>query len=106
MKLTQKQIEKMKNLGANRWTKYGKDRLYLGNVDVEALGFEVDYYNTGNIKNAKVDGEKISNSKMGKIFSTYVEAYIDLQTGEFEDIDAWNYDFMVERFENLIETLK
>lgn len=49
-------ITKLEKAGAKRWTKYGKDRLYLRGVGNDLLGI--------------------------KLFYNYSDAYIDLTTGE------------------------
>lgn len=76
MKIAEEVVEKMVEAGANRWTKYGHDRLYLTD---EQLGFKVRCYKTGSIAEAELNGEKISNSLAGDILSK--NPYIDVNTG-------------------------
>lgn len=78
-RITDKQIEALQNIGFRRWTKYGKDRLY---ANAEAIGLELDYYNTGNISNAIMNGEQISNCQARKILSKIDGGYIDVATGK------------------------
>jgi len=58
----------------NVWEKYNKKRLYLDFAKI--VNLEIDRYNTGNISNAYLDGEKISNSKAYKYLQG--KAYINL----------------------------
>lgn len=73
-KLTEKQIEILESKGFNRWTKYGKDRLYF---DLEKAGLmKVSRYKTGNISSAYYKGEKIANSQASRLLS--VKVWLDL----------------------------
>ena len=47
--MSEKDIAKLLEAGGKRWSKYGKDRIY---IDVETLGLEVSYYKTGNVSHA------------------------------------------------------
>ena len=76
----------IKNLldgGAVRWTKYGKDRIYLRNFLKENSGLEIERYNSGNISSAKLNGEKISNSMAGILLNCIDKAYYDIQKDTF-----------------------
>ena len=75
-------ITKLEKAGANRWTKYGKDRMYLRNVGKAVMALECTYYKTGNISSATLDGEEISNGAAGRVVATYNDAYIDMTTGK------------------------
>lgn len=76
--LTDEQIDALEGIGFNRWTKYGKDRLY---ITYKVLGLEFDFYKTGNISSAKLDGEKISNYQANKLRGQLGQSYIDIETG-------------------------
>lgn len=61
-----------------RWTKKasnGKvyDRIYFNATD---LGMEVSYYKTGNVSNATINGESISNCEARRVMGS--KAYFDL----------------------------
>ena len=61
-----------------RWTKKcynGKvlDRIYFNATD---LGMDIEYYRTGNISMAEIDGERISNCEARRILAS--KAYFDL----------------------------
>lgn len=81
--LTDSQITALEGIGFNRWTKYGKDRLY---ADYEVIGLRLDRYNTGNISSAYLDGEKISNHRGGLYAAAISHAYIDVETGALHGI--------------------
>ena len=73
-------IEKLVEMGASRWTNYGKDRLYLRKCGDEIVGLELDYYKSGRISSTYLNGEKVSNHEACKIGYAYSNAYIDLKT--------------------------
>ena len=61
-----------------RWTKKGTngkvyDRIYFNATD---LGMEVEYYRSGNISSAAIDGEHVSNCEARRIIGS--KAYFDL----------------------------
>lgn len=62
------------------WVGGKHKRLYL---NAKALGLKCDYYHTGNISRAWVNGEDISNCEARRILGA--GAYIDLVSGEFID---------------------
>lgn len=73
----EERIEELEGLGFKRWQKAGYDRMY---INATALGLEVDYYKTGNVASAYLDGEKISNRYGRELVSA--KTYIDLKTGK------------------------
>lgn len=87
-RLTEEQIKKLEGIGFNRWTKYGKDRLYASE---EAIGLSFEYYNTGNVSGALLEGERISNSKGVKIAASVCRSYIDAQTGKIFTEGKYGY---------------
>ena len=62
------------------WVGGKHKRLYLS---AKALGLKCDYYHSGNISRAWVNGEDISNCEARRILGA--GAYIDLVSGEFID---------------------
>lgn len=78
---TQAAVDDIISNGGNRWTKYGKDRLYLGNLAYSVGGLDVSRYKTGNISGASIDGETISNSGARRLLNVTSDMYINLQTG-------------------------
>lgn len=83
MKNQETLIKNLLDGGAVRWTKYGKDRIYLNNLLKEKSGLEIDRYNSGNISSAKLNGEKISNSMAGRIINCMEASYYDIQKDSF-----------------------
>lgn len=83
-----REIEKLEAAGAKRWSKYGKDRLY---IDAKVLGLELDHYKTGNISHAKWQGESISNADGRRLANSKV--YVDVADGSLHvDTDYWSTD--------------
>lgn len=78
----EKKIEKLIAMGASRWKKAGRDRLYLNKAFSSMLNLKISYYNTGNISSAYIGDEKISNSKAYKILAYAPKVYIDLKKDE------------------------
>ena len=76
--MTDKKLETLLAMGASRWSKYGRDRLYLRNCYQELLKMKISYYNSGNISSASIDGEGISNSEAYRIKDMAYDCYIDL----------------------------
>src|SRR5690606_8036459 len=70
--------------GGKVWEKGGHRRIYINNL-VELYGLELDYYNTGNICSAKLDGQKISNSWARELSYTlgWGKFWYDLNAGRF-----------------------
>lgn len=75
--MTEEMIQKAEKMGAKRWQKYGRDRLY---INASMLGYTYDCYNTGNIHHAYLDGDIISNCEMNRVLGA--RTYIDVKTGE------------------------
>lgn len=80
-KMTEKTTEqKLIELGCNVWEKYGKKRIYIGDNIESVFGLKINYYGTGNISSAYLNGEKISNSKARKLIDN---PFYDCVSGEF-----------------------
>lgn len=93
--LTSEKFESLTQYIGSRWRKKG-DRLYLEDAFMlSAVGLEYDCYKTGNICSATLNGEKISNSKAGKIISfiRFSKIYVDLESGEI--VNAGEYAEMI-----------
>lgn len=76
MKLTDNQIAALENKGFSRWTKAGMDRLYIRST---RCGLALDYYKTGNIHYAELNGEHISNSRAYAVKEA--KNWIDVEDG-------------------------
>lgn len=70
-------IEALEKKGFNRWTKGEMDRLYFNLEKAGAL--ELDYYKSGNLRSAYLDGERISNAEACRLLA--VKCFIDLKNG-------------------------
>lgn len=68
IKLTEASIQKVIAAGANHWVKGDFDRYY---IDVKDL-VDYDFYKTGNVKHAAINGEKISNTKGSQLLYTKI----------------------------------
>ena len=80
-------ITKLTKAGANRWTKYGKDRMYIKRIGGDLVGLGVVFGKKGRIKNYTMGGEDLSDGFASRVMRTYAYAYIDLKTGEVCDVD-------------------
>lgn len=103
--MSEKIINKLVELGGNRWEKYGKNRVYFnGNILAKFMGYNWANYNTGNICGADYEGERISNSEMHRILD-------DLNSKIYYDVDddAFHYytgiGIREETIENAIKKL-
>ena len=70
-------IAKLEAKGGKRWIKGNMDRMYF---NATALGLELEYYKTGNIRDASFRGTGLSNSMGGRYKAA--KTYIDLATGD------------------------
>lgn len=81
--MSAQQIEILKQIGSE-WQKGDKHRIYFNNLS-EIYGLNCEYYNSGNICGADLNGERISNGQakklIGKLLSCKV--WYDLVDGKF-----------------------
>lgn len=70
-------IAKLEAKGGKRWIKGNMDRMYFNST---VLGLELEYYKTGNIRDASFRGMGLSNSMGGRYKAA--KTYIDLATGD------------------------
>lgn len=70
-------IAKLEAKGGKRWIKGNMDRMYF---NATVLGLELEYYKTGNIRDASFRGTGLSNSMGGRYKAA--KTYIDLATGD------------------------
>ena len=70
-------IEALEKKGFSRWTKGNMDRLYFSLEKSGAL--ELDYYKSGNLRSADLEGERISNAEACRLLA--VKCFIDLKNG-------------------------
>ena len=59
------------------------------------MGLELDFYKSGNVCGAWLNGEKISNRESFRVGEAYSRAYIDLASGKvYECVGRYADDFM------------
>ena len=75
MEMTDERIKELEEKGFNRWQKGNMDRLY---INATQLGLCCEYYKTGNIKYAEMNGTEISNSEARRLKGS--KTYIDVKT--------------------------
>lgn len=103
---TDEQIAKLEELGGNRWTKNGMDRMYF---NVQDLGMVIDRYKSGNVHRAELDGEKISNAEANRLMAC--KFYIDLVSGEActecnARVDEENLAFLADSLDSILATVE
>lgn len=78
----------MKNIEMLKvWEKGNHKRAYLSEkVVATAISMTFRKYNTGNIAEASIDGEKISNSEARRIFNHFADSYYDMIN------NVWSFD--------------
>ena len=76
-------IEELEALGFKRWQKGNMDRLY---INASMLGLHYGRYNTGNIKWADFQGQRISNCEARRMLAA--KTYIDVKA---EKVYSDNY---------------
>lgn len=80
-------VDRLVELGGSVWIKDAMHRVYFNVRELlEFAGLELDYYKTGNIKSAKLDGSDISNGKAAKIRSELAMSkfWFDVKENKFK----------------------
>jgi hypothetical protein len=90
--------ETMVAIGGNRWTKAGKDRVYI-NDWAQYLPLEINRYNTGNICWAAWDGETIANRQAGLILGSIDKVWFDAADGKLHCRYGWSESRIADREE-------
>lgn len=62
-------VDDLAEIGARKWTAPNGTVRYYFNGLARLFGFELTYYNTGNLCTAKLDGETISNTQAKRYLS-------------------------------------
>ncbi len=77
-------IEQLVNAGGTEWEAHGRHRVYFDNLPT-LYGLELFRYGTGNISSARVDGDKISNTRARYIVSALgmMKFFYDLADNQF-----------------------
>ena len=71
-------IERLVAAGGKEWIGGTNHRVYFKPERI--LGLEIEKYKTGSLRNVTLNGERISNSKAGKIINS--KLYVNVATGE------------------------
>ena len=98
--MTEQKINEL-SVKYSRWTKEGwngkkYDRIYF---NAEDLGLEVRKYKTGNVAEAYVNGEKISNSEARRILNS--KAYYDIIEDKLH-MDSYMEDYFGEQIKAIV----
>lgn len=101
--ISQSNVDKLIDMGAQRWEKYGKDRLYIGQAGEKILNLDIERYKSGSISSATIDGQKISNSDAARYIMSFSEAYIDLNTGKLEGSKGRYSDEFIKKMDKYIK---
>ena len=73
-------IDQCIHMGAKRWSKGGRDRLYVDRMMFAVCDIDIHRYKTGNISSCTVDGESISNCDARRLLDMSI--YVDLADGK------------------------
>lgn len=79
MVVTEEMINILWSYGAERWSKYGKDRLYVGNSILHFIDFNYGVDEQGNKVNITINGKKISSNELKSIYKDLDNAYVNLE---------------------------
>lgn len=96
MALTDNQIAALEKKGFSRWQKGSMDRLYINST---RIGLTLEYYKTGNIRHAELNGEHISNSRAYSIKAA--KNYIDVADGSIHT----NYSEIRENIQAILDEI-
>jgi hypothetical protein len=92
-------LESLLAIGGKEWQSGDKHRVYFNDL-AKRYGLDLNFYGTGNISSASLDGEKISNSKAKKIDSylRFAKLWYDFSDNEFhhKDLEPKDFAFFVE----------
>lgn len=85
----EEKIEALEAKGFKRWTKYGKDRLY---IDVKKLmNINIQRRRTGSIADSEMNGETISHRQASRLLSSKI--WIDINDNFSKHVDAWDWEY-------------
>jgi len=80
----------LEDVGGKLWEKNSMKRIYFNrDVVIKAIKLDVDYYNTGNVSGATLEGDAISNSEAKRILSGIDKVWYDFADGKFH----WNENY-------------
>lgn len=82
MVVTDEMINILWSYGAERWSKYDKDRLYVGNSIMRFADIDYKTDAKGNKVNIVISGKEINNKELEQVYKCLETAYVDLITKE------------------------
>ena len=88
--MTEAMIKALEVKGFKRWTRGEHDRLYANPGN---FGLEVEWYKSGHVRYAEINGEATSNGHASKILAN-MKVYIDLNTDKLVVSPYYNEDIM------------
>ncbi len=71
-------------IGGKVWVAGDKNRIYFNSL-AELLGLKCDFYKTGNVSSATLNGASISNSKGSNLFWQCKQGKVWFEAGEFHN---------------------
>ncbi len=96
-------------IGGCRWRKGGLDRIYFNGLG-HWYGLEAEYYKSGHVAWARLNGEPISNSKARKILDRvgYARLWFDCTTGRWASrgLELEDHRTIVDNILRAVESLQ
>lgn len=89
----EEKIAALEAKGFKRWTKYGKDRLYI-NAE-KLLKLEIHYRKSGSISFSEMDGESISHGEAYRLLSAKIWLDIDDEFSKHVRAAEWEADHII-----------
>lgn len=84
-------VEALTALGGKLWEQHGKRRVYFNELS-RFLGLEANFYNTGNVSSATLNGDKISNSQARRmLWACAGKLWWDASDEKFHWLDINDY---------------
>ena len=78
-------VKALEIMGASRWTKYGKDRLYFNsNTFMRRAGISFEYRPNGSKKNSMINGESVGIGEIENVIYGFGQIWLNLDTMELE----------------------
>lgn len=75
-------VETMKAIGGNEWIRGDKHRVYLNDWLEFAEGIDIDFYKSGGVWGAAIDGQGIANGRARQILGAVHKVYFDATDGK------------------------
>lgn len=93
------------DMGASRWHKGGHDRIYFNHLGEKMLHLWFRCYKSGNIAEAKLSDERISNAEAGRILVWLSSLYLDAATGSLKWYGRCPSESYISTIRNTISTI-